>query len=427
MEQQIQLLSWCDSASTKTGYGVVAKNILMYLYNTGRYNIHQLAINYPPRFKNIDDIPWTQISSKLLDPAEPYGKALFLRSIAENDYDIVWIMNDTYVVYDIVKDLEAIIKHKKSRGKKVPKIIFYYPVDCHVPERASSMIKFANIPVCYNDYGYTETLKTVPEVESKLKQIPHGIDLSMFKPKSWEEQQGLKYKFLGNQADKFMFLNVNRNGHRKQLARCIYAFSEFKKQVPRSVLLLHTQVVDGNNSGSVIDLRVVVNDLGLSFEEDVLFPKIYEPSIALPDEVMNGLYNAADCFITTDLGEGWGIGQTEAMAAGTPVIAPNNTSRGQIFGENSERGYLYPMKDYLFIENSGLRPFGYTEDVVIEMFKVFRAGRKDKNPKVLLAREWAERHSWIDICQKWDSLFLQAIQEPQDDILKIEDIEVERL
>lgn len=819
-ENTIEILSWMDSASTKTGFGVVSKNILSYLCNTGRYNIHQLAINYPPRFKNIDSIPWTQMSSKLLDPNEPYGKALFLRSIAENDYDIVWIMNDTYVVYDVVKDLDAIIKNKKSRGKKIPKIVYYYPVDCHVPEKASSMIKFADVPVCYNDYGRAETLKTIPEIESKLQQIPHGIDLSVFKPFSWETQQQLKSKFLGAQADKFLFLNVNRNSHRKQLARCIYAFSEFKKQVPRSILLLHTQAVDGTNSGPVIDLRVVVNDLGLSFEEDVLFPKIYEPSIAFPDETMNELYNAADCFITThcftgdtlvntltgykkisdidvgdnvlthngiyksvhqvfknkspgfiykirlrnlgipirstgnhpfltidkkeykklkyenkiptpkwvncedlksedvliypipsycnvqdnsyvdmscyvkndyweidnnkitpnrtqdrdsksinrfidfadpdmarllgyyisegslnkgniqfslnkeedyiiddirniinkhitttyrelsvseskkdksvnvifccrllgevfkefcgkdvynksipqfllkaepavkkellrglfrgdgtisnrcisyktvsldlilkirdilfnlgvicslykddnskgygngyiyvikiynplqiyssnlfdnegllelrrkqnnqyiylkdefayipitsieseiyedyvynlgveddnsyvagscsvhNCGEGWGLSVSESMAAGTPVIAPSNTAMPQILGENSERGYLYPMKDYLFIDNSGLRPFGYTEDVVLEMFKVFRAGRKDKNPKVLLAREWAEKHSWIDICQQWDSLFQQVLQQPEDDILKVDDIEVERL
>lgn len=427
-ENTIKLLSWTDSASTKTGYGVVAKNILMYLYNTGRYDIHQLAINYPPRFKNIDGIPWTQISAKLLDPNEPYGKALFLRSVAENDYDIVWIMNDTYVVYDVVKDLENIIGNKKSRGKKIPKIVFYYPVDCHVPEKASSMIEFADTPVCYNDYGREETLKTIPGIGEKLFQIPHGIDLSVFFPKSWEEQQGLKKKFLGGQSDKFLFLNVNRNGHRKQLARCIYAFSEFKKQIPQSILLLHTQAVDGTNHGAVIDLRVVVKELGLSFEEDVLFPKVYEPSIAFPDEIMNELYNAADCFITTDLGEGWGIGQTEAMAAGTPVIAPNNTSRSQIFGEFSERGYLYPMKDYLFIENSGLRPFGYTEDVVLEMFKVYRAGRKDKNPKVQLARTWAEQHDWENICTKWDELFQDLLVPKQmEDVLRIDDIEVERL
>lgn len=429
-KSSIKLLSYTDSASTCTGYGIVAKNILSYLYNTGRYDIHQLAINYPPRFTRINEIPWVQISSKLLDPNEPYGKVLFLRNVAEGDYDIIWIMNDTYVVYDIVNDLENILKHKQSSGRKVPKIVFYYPVDCHVQEKASSMIRFADVPVCYNDYGKVETLKTLPDVENKLGQIPHGVDTSVFFSFAPEKQQELKYKFLGRNADKFLFLNVNRNSHRKQLARCIYAFSEFKKQVPQSILLLHTQPVDGTNSGSVIDLRVVVNELGLSFEDDVLFPKNYEPSRAFPDALMNELYNAADCFITTHLGEGWGLAVSESMAAGTPVIAPNNTAMPQMLGENSERGYLYEMSDYFFPENSGLRPFGYTEDVVLEMFKVMRAGPKNKNKKVKLAREWAEQYDWKDICVEWDELFQNVLNKPTEDILRvdnIDDIKVERL
>jgi glycosyltransferase involved in cell wall biosynthesis len=421
-------MSYMDSASTKTGFGVVAKNILSYLYNTGQYDIHQLSINYPPRFSKVSEIPWTQIPAKSLDPEEPYGKALFLRSVAEGDYDIVWIMNDTYVVYDIVKDLEHIFSRRRDAGKKVPKVVYYYPVDCHVHKKASTMIEFADVPVCYNDYGRTETLKVLPNINSKLRQIPHGVDTSVFYPMSYEQQQEMKTKFLGpSRVDKFLFLNVNRNSHRKQLARCIYAFSEFKKQVPQSVLLLHTQPVDGTNSGGVIDLRVVVEELGLSFEEDVLFPKNYEPSRAYPEELMNQLYNAADCFITTDLGEGCGLGGLESIAAGTPVIAPMNTSRPEIFGEFGERGYLYDMKDYLYIDNSGLRPFGYTEDVITEMFRVFRAGRKDKNEKVQRARQWAEEHDWKYICPQWDELFQNILTKKDDNVLCVDNIQVERL
>jgi glycosyltransferase involved in cell wall biosynthesis len=408
-----------------TGYGVVAKNILSYLHNTGEYDINQLSINYPARFNIVNEIPWTQISTKSLDPNEPYGKTLFLRTVAEGRYDIVWIMNDTYVVFDIVPKLKEILEKKRSAGHKIPKIIFYYPVDCHCKKEVGAMIEFADAPVCYNDYGRKETLLEIPNIEQRLKQIPHGVDTSTFFQFSSAEQVELKKKFLGGNSHKFSFLNVNRNSDRKQLARCILAFSEFKKQVPDSILMLHTQPVD-RSMGKAIDLFVVCKELGLSLEEDVLFPKHYEPSRSYPDNIMNELYNAVDCFITTDLGEGWGIGQTEAMAAGTPVIAGNNTSRPQIFGNSSERGYLYPMKDFLFVENSGLRPFGYTEDVVLEMFRVYRAGNKSDNKKVALARQWAEEHDWKNICPVWDELFKKLLT--QQDTIRVDDeIKVERI
>jgi glycosyltransferase involved in cell wall biosynthesis len=424
MSEKVKLLAWLDSASVATGYGIVAKNVLSYLHDTGLYSIDQLAINYPARFNTINEIPWTQISTKSLDPEEPYGKTLFLRTIAEGNYDLVWIVNDTYVTFDVVPDLKKILERKRTAGKKIPKIVFYYPVDCHCRKEAGAMIEFADAPVCYNDYGRQETLKEIPDIASRLKQIPHGVNTSVYFPVSREVQQELKYKFLGKHMNKFLFLNVNRNSDRKQLARCIYAFAEFRKQCPDSILLLHTQPID-RNMNRTIDLTVVVRDLGLSLEDDVLFPKHYEPSRAFSEATMNELYNAADCFITTDLGEGWGIGQCESLAAGTPVIAPDNTSRRQIFGQHGERGYLYPMKDFLFIENSGLRPFGYTEDVVFEMIRVFRAGEKQKNQKVFLARKWAEEYDWKNVCPKWHELFQELLN--KEDTICIEDIKVERI
>lgn len=410
LKSLIKTLCWSDSSSSKTGFGIVAKNIFSYLYNTEDYEIHQLAINYPFRFNLVNDIPWTQIPTKSLDPSEPYGKVLFLRSIAEGDYDLVWIMNDTYVVFDIVNDLKKIVDRKRAAGKKVPRFVYYYPVDCHCRKEVGAMIEYVDVPVCYNDYGRKETLLEIPEVEDKLKQIPHGVDTSVFYPLNNQEE--LKVKFLGRNADKFMFLNVNRNSDRKQLARCIYAFSEFKKQVPNSILLLHTQPVE-RSMVRTIDLLVVVNELGLSLEDDVLFPKHYELSRPYPENLMNELYNAADCFITTHLGEGWGCSVSESMAAGTPVIAPNNTAMPQLLGEYSERGYLYETRDYIYPCNAGLRPIGYTEDVVFEMFKVYRSGNKQNNQKVKLAREWAEQHDWKIICPQWDTLFKEVLNQPQ--------------
>ena len=51
------------------------------------------------------------------------------------------------------------------------------------------------------------------------------------------------------------------------------------------------------------------------------------------------MYNAADLYLTTSLGEGWGLGVTEAMACHTPVAMPRHTSLaeiGEALGEGTQ-------------------------------------------------------------------------------------------
>jgi len=412
-----KVLCWSDSASSYTGFGVVSKYVLKTLHDTGKYEIFQLAINFPTRFIDTDDVPWQQMSTKLLDPTDPYGKKMFLRNVSEGDFDFIWILNDTYVTYSIADELKKILDKKEMAGHKIPKVIYYYPVDCHVQEGATGLIKSADVPVCYNDYGRKETLLTCPDI--KLEQIPHGVDTVVYKPLEEDVCHDLKEKYLKGNAGKFCFLSVNRNSDRKQLSRIILAFSEFKKEVPNSVLLLHTMPID-KSMGRSIDLFSAVKDLGLSLAEDVLFPKYYEPSRGFPARIMNEIYNMANCFITAHLGEGHGLTICEAMAAGVPVIAPDNTNAHELFGENCERAYVYECKEKIYIDNSGFRDMGRLEDIIYQMHRVYRAGSKENNKKVKLAREWAEDNDWSIVCQQWIKLFEELPNKKEELNLKNE-------
>lgn len=402
MTTKVKILCWADSAASATGFGVVSKHILGYLYSTGKYDIDHLAINYPLSFGNISSVPWTQIPARLTD-GDPYGKKLFLKFIAEGNYDAIWILNDTHVTYDIAEPLRDVLKQKGQHGAKIPKIFYYYPVDCHIQKEISGMLEVANVIATYTDYGVQETLKTYPHLANKIHKIGHGTNTNIYKPLGRETQQPLKQKYLGRNAHKYAFLNVNRNSDRKQLSRTILAFSKFKQEVPNSILLLHTMPIDKNLS-RVIDLFVCVHELGLSLEDDVLFPKYYNPSRGFPEHILNELYNMADCFISNHLGEGWGLSLSESMSAGTPIVCPRNTCMSELFGENSERGYLYRCSDFTYIDNAGFRPFGTLDEIVNKMHVAYRAGNKYDNPKVKLAREWAEKHTWDDAAKEWEAL-----------------------
>jgi glycosyltransferase involved in cell wall biosynthesis len=164
---------------------------------------------------------------------------------------------------------------------------------------------------------------------------------------------------------------------------------------------MHTMIQD---QGS--DLSHVLLNLGLSSKSDVIFPTRYSPAHPAPVETMNMLYNCGDIFLTTHLGEGWGLTITEAMAAGVPVVAPNNTCMPQQLGEDSERGYMYQCRDELWIDSSGFRKKGLIPDIISQMMKAYQDNVENPiNPRAIAARKYAEQHDWKIVTKKWVELF----------------------
>jgi glycosyltransferase involved in cell wall biosynthesis len=355
-----------------------------------------LAINYKGEFVDKRIIPWQQQPAKLLDPDDPHGIKMFKQALMRNQYDIVWVCNDIYVTQNATNDLVKIRAEIQSRGHPSPVFIYYYPVDCHVDVESSSFVEFVDVPVCYSNHGKEETLKALPHLKDRLQEVPHGVDTRLYFPLTKGKIDEFKQEFLRVGPDTTVVINVNRNNPRKQIPYSILAFKEFKKHVPDSVMYIHAAP---NDIGGLIPLAI--RDAGLDFSKDVVFPTKYGPSNPFPPDTMNGIYNMADMFLTTHLGEGWGLTVTEAMACGVPVIAPRNTSMPQQLGENSERGYLYKCHDTIWIDNSGYRPKGLLPDIVDKMIEVHRAGPKKDNIKVGAALRWAREHDWRKVAKQW--------------------------
>jgi hypothetical protein len=57
---------------------------------------------------------------------------------------------------------------------------------------------------------------------------------------------------------------------------------------------------------------------------------------------------------------------------------------------------------------------GRLEDILFEMFRVYRAGNKYDNPKVQLARKWTEENDWSVVCQQWIDLFTEVEDMPRE-------------
>lgn len=300
--KKLRILCWLDSPLAGTGFGIVAKNVITSLSNTGKYDIYQLAINHHGEFHDGDKFPWQMQPARLLDPKDPHGMKMFHKTLVERHYDIVWICNDLFVTTKVAGIISEIKDLWAKRGEKPPVFIYYYPVDCAVIHNGADFLDVCDIPVCYTEHGKQETLKVKPHLKDKLLKIPHGVDTSIFFPADRLNQERWRNNLFKCDPDTTIVLNVNRNSTRKQLPYSILAFKEFKQYVPNSIMYIHSMIRDQGG-----DMQRAVEDAGLDISKDVIFPVKFSPSKPFSDALMHQIYNIADIFLSTHLGEGWGL------------------------------------------------------------------------------------------------------------------------
>ena len=408
------LLVWSDSVLATTGFGRVSYYILHALHATGKYDIDQLAINHFGDFYDKKQYPYCIMPARVDNPNDPYGNRMLLKSLMNKDYDYLFIINDSFVVHGVADKVLQIRQDKMAAGKKGFKIVYYYPVDCRLLPNATGMVEAADRSVAYTQFAKRETKRTLGKGSScPTDVIYHGADCRTFRPVSRHEREMARARFFNvADDDTFIVVNVNRNSLRKDVAKTILAFSEFKKMVPNSILYLHMLAKDGGASGHVVDLTVPLREVGLKPGEDVFIPANYSPATGVPPDVLNLLYNTGDLFLTTHCGEGWGLSGAEAMACRLPVVIPNNTSTPEIFGKDGDRGYIYDCKEQIFIDNSGFRPVGHLQDILDKLMEAYedwqdgKAGKSTRQKEILdRASEFTRRFSWDNVCADWVTLF----------------------
>jgi glycosyltransferase involved in cell wall biosynthesis len=217
-------------------------------------------------------------------------------------------------------------------------------------------------------------------------------------------------------ADKFIITNVNRNQFRKDIPTTIFSFIEAKRKwkemdfSKEPFLYLHMNAKDGKGW----DLR------GLLLQTDLVEGRDYQLlddqlSIkGVETDVLNNIYNASDVYLTTTLGEGWGLTLTEAMATKTPIICPLNTSfieitkgghlayvlENQIPVSDMQDNLIRFMCDYLEVADNILYVaegfFGKLDDL---NFKENYQNRLDK------AYEYTQSLDWSNVCKSWIEYF----------------------
>jgi len=162
------------------------------------------------------------------------------------------------------------------------------------------------------------------------------------------------------------------------------------------------------------DIRAIM--LQTDLEEDVdykLLPKEYEEG-GSSTELVNQIYNASDVYLTTTLGEGWGLGFSEAAACKIPIIAPYTTSYIEMSGYGKNAYMLETIYPYVHTNDNVVREQTDIVEVGETILHVAECkhglqeainGRENLQNRIEANYNWVQKLDWKNVCKSWIEYF----------------------
>ena len=337
--KKILLIS--DDIRVHSGVATVAREMII---NTCQhFNWVNLggAIQHPEKGKRFDlSADTTQNSgvedaSVFLYPVDGYGNPELIRQIIQLEQpDAIMLITDPRY-FDWLFAMENEIR------KQIPIIYLNIWDDYPAP-----LYNKAYYESCDALLAISKQTKLINELvlgdkrgDKVIEYVPHGLNDEVFKPLGDNDPDlvNLKKQLFGGAEKDFVVFFNSRNIRRKQIPDTMLAFRYFLDRLPKEkaekcAMVLHTEVVSEHGTDLEAVRKVLFND----------YPNaIYFSTNRLDSIQLNMLYNVADAQILLTSNEGWGLSLTEAILAGTPIIANVTGGMQDQMGFEDEDGNWY--------------------------------------------------------------------------------------
>lgn len=262
-----KVLYHSDFALLKTGFGRVAKLLLSYLYNTGKYDIVQFCCGLTDNNPAYERLPWKCIGALPNNPAELEAmqrdpKLAQLASYGAYKVDQV-VCEEKPDVYIAVQDIWGVdFAINKPWFPKDNAAVWTTLDSLPILPTAIEAAKKTNHFWVWSDFA-TEALS---DLGHKHVKTVHGpLDDSLFRRLSDIERLQLR-KNHGLKSSDFIIGFVFRNQLRKSVPNLLEGYKLFKEQHKDSIkgntrLLFHTNFTEGWNVHRLAD------ELGIDKEE----------------------------------------------------------------------------------------------------------------------------------------------------------------
>lgn len=396
----MKLLLYGESPCISTGLAQVSRTILDALVEDG-HEVEVVAINHYLTDYDHDRYPYVIHPCSIGDCT---NEEIAVKRIKEGDYDVFMYSSDFGRYGEIFKALA------EARSAREFFSVGYFPVDCDVISSATfDCLELFNVRIVYTEHGKRIIDQVHPGLDVSV--IPLACEPDVFYPLSKEERRAARSELFDIEDDNtFLVLSVNRNQPRKDLGRLLQIFHQFHLKHENSLLYMHCKQEDVG--GSVPTMAHAIGMKLVGEETEVIFTR---PDFCVSNgyrwDIMNRIYNCGDCLLSCSTGEGWGLSTTEAMAAGVPVVVPNNTAFTEIVGANEERGWLiktggdidHQVFSYALGCNNP-RDIVHADSALKKLEHVYVIWEEARQ-KAMLAREWTLQHTKEIVGEQWKSLF----------------------
>jgi len=408
----------CDDIRVHSGVATVAREIVTHTCHHFNWVNIGGAINHPDQGKKLDlsadsnQIAGINDSYVMMYPTNGYGDVDFLRQVIkmEKPDAIMLITDPRYFVW--LFNIEQEIR------KNIP--ITYLNIWDDYP---APMYNRPYYEACDLLMGISKQTVNINQLvlgdkgKNKLfRYIPHGLNHNVYRPIEENDPELKKFKkeFFGNDNPDFVLFFNSRNIRRKQIPDAMLAFRAFLDSLPKEKadkcqMVLHTEIVSEHGTDLAKVKEYFFNE---SYPNAIKFSTQKLSSIQL-----NYLYNIADAQILLTSNEGWGLTITEAILAGTPIIA-NVTGGmqdqmrfedkdGKWFTPTAEfpsnhNGTLTKHGEWVFpvfptsrsIQGSPQTPYIFDdrckwEDATERIKEIYNLPRAERKARGLKGREWA--------------------------------------
>ena len=412
-----KILLICDDIRVHSGVATVAREMVL---NTAQHfnwvNVGG-AIDHPEKGKRMDLSQDTNTNTGLTDssiivyPVSGYGDSNLIHQLIQKENpDAVMLVTDP-------RYFEWLFQIENQIRRKLPIIYLNIWDDLPTPlynkafyESCDALLAISKQTKFINESVLGDKAKN-----KVIEYVPHGLNHEIYKPiEDWNEGlKSFKSRIFNNEEKDFVLFFNSRNIRRKQIPDTMLAFRYFLDKLPKEkadkcCFILHTEVISEHGT----DLEAIRKVLFSNYPKSIYFSQQ-----KLSSEDLNRLYNIADAQILLTSNEGWGLTLTEAILAGTPIIANVTGGMQDQMGFEDEDGNwfeptpeipsnhtgryrkhgnwafpVYPTNRSL--QGSPRTPYIWDdrckpEDAAEEIFKVYSLSREKRKEIGLQGRDWA--------------------------------------
>jgi len=398
----ILIFSNTSTTGQRYGYSVVTEQVKKALQKAGHQVINYGMQSIHPPYKDEDGIINVGIrydgwgSDILEDLFKMYNVDVLITLMD------IWLPNTYYIP-------------QACRNKGV----FWI---CHVTINSYPLTPFIGQQISQADVIVAPSKfcqKTVQDAGFRAEYIPHGVDLSIFKPLGEDVKKEMKKKLKIEDKD-FVLLSVMRNkGLQKNYPALFQAWRMVLQNNPelqqKGILLVLADPLEPDGLRidlvrqqlgmqqwiKLINMRIGKEGLEPTTEDD---PEgtLHNANYVFNAETMAKIYNIADIHVTSSYGESFNLPTLESMACGVPQIANSFSTGPELIGE-PRTGLLADIQAFstvpLLTDIAHVSVPSLAEKIIL-MYK--NKEQREKMGKT--AEAFAKGYSWDIICDRWVEL-----------------------